>query len=172
MVITVDFHQPDLTELSLAHDAVARFHQVRRAAPLRADLHHPFVLACGGQHRLAFDHVHGNRLLAIDMRAGLDGGDHGERVPVIRRADQDDIEILLREHRAIVAEGTRLLMRRLPHGHQFRGLRKHSLVHVAERDHLHGRNLYQAQQVRFPVPSAADHTDPQRLRTAGLPGQT
>ena len=138
VIVAADFHQPDLAEFALAHDAVPCFHQVRCAAPLRADLYHAVVFARGGEHGLAFHHVHADRLLAVDMGAGLDGGDHRQRVPVVGRAHQDDIQIFLGEHGAVVAEGARLLVRCLAHGHHFRGFGEHAAIHVAERDHLHG----------------------------------
>ena len=50
-------------------DLVARLDQVRRAAALRADLHHAVVLARRGQHRLAFDDIDADRLLHIDIDA-------------------------------------------------------------------------------------------------------
>jgi hypothetical protein len=163
VVVAVDFHQADLAELTLAHDPVARFHQVRRAAPLRTDLHHAFVLSCGGEHRLAFHHVDGDRLLAIDMCAGLHSGDHIQRVPVVRRAHQDDIEVLLRKHGAVVGERARFLVRGLALGHQVRSFRQHAAVYIAERDHLHRRHLNQPEEVALAIPSTADHADAQRF---------
>ena len=76
-------------------DAVAGLDQVRRAAPLRADLHDALVLARRRDHRLALDDIDADRLLHLDVGAGLDGGDHRQRVPVVRRVDEDDVEILL-----------------------------------------------------------------------------
>ena len=111
MVVAVDLDQADLAELALADDAVARFDQVRRAAALRADLHDALVLARGGEHRLAFDDIDADRLLHPDVQPGPHRRDHRQRVPVVRRGDQDDVEILLAEHLAIVAVGPRLLLR-------------------------------------------------------------
>ena len=51
--------------------SVAGLDQVRRAAALRADLHDALVLARGGQHRLALDHVDADRLLHVDVGPGL-----------------------------------------------------------------------------------------------------
>ena len=105
VVVAVDLDQPDLAELALLDDAVAGLDEVRRAAPLRADLHDALVLAGGGHHRLAFDNVDADRLLHPDIGAGLDGRDHRQRVPVVRRADQHDVEISFLQHLAIIGIG-------------------------------------------------------------------
>ena len=99
MVVAIDLDQTDLAELAFLDDPVAGFDEVGRAAALRSHLHHALVLARGGDHGLAFDHIDADRLLHVDIGAGLDGGDHGQGVPVVGRGDQDDVEVLLREHR-------------------------------------------------------------------------
>ena len=86
----------------------------------------------------------------IDIGAGLDGRDHRQRVPVVRRGDQHDVEVLFLEHLAIVAVGARLLLRRLPLGHHFRGLGEHLLIDVAQRHDLDRRHLDQAEQSHLP----------------------
>ena len=111
----------------------ARFDQVRRAAPLRADLHDALVLARGGEHRLAFDDIDADGLLAVDIRAGFDRRDHVQRVPVIGRADQHDVEIFLLQHLAIIAVEARLLFRDLARRDDLRRVGKHLLIDVAER---------------------------------------
>ena len=68
---------------------------MRRAAALGANLHHALVLAGGGEHGLALDDIDADRLLHIDVRPGLDRRDHRQGVPVVGRADQDDVEVLL-----------------------------------------------------------------------------
>ncbi len=71
VVVAVDLDQADGPELAFADDAIARGDQVRRAAPLRADLHDAVVFARGGEHRLPFGDVHADRLLHVDVRARL-----------------------------------------------------------------------------------------------------
>ena len=95
---------PILPSLPGLHDLVARFDQVRRAAALRADLHHALILARRGQHRLAFGHIHADRLLAVDIAAGLYRLDHRQRMPVVGRRDQDDVQVLLAQHLAVVVD--------------------------------------------------------------------
>ncbi len=103
VIVAVHLDQADLAELPLADDPVAGLDQVRRAAALRADLHDPLVLAGRGQHGLALGHVDADRLLHVDVGARLDGRDHRQGVPVVGRGDQDDVEVLLLEHLAVVA---------------------------------------------------------------------
>ena len=162
-----------MPELALADDAVARVDQVRRAAPLRADLHDALVLARRGEHRLAFDDVDADRLLDVDVGPGLDGRDHRQRVPVVGRADQHDVEVLLLEHLAIVAVGARRLLRRLPRRDQLGGLGEHPAVDIAQRDDLDRRDLDQPEEVGLAVPAGADQADalPHVHQLTGVRGQ-
>ena len=135
-------------------------HEVRRAAPLRADLHDALVLARRREHRLALDDVDADRLLHVDVGAGLHRLDHRQRVPVIRRGDEHDVEVLLLQHLAVVAVGARLLLRRLPRRDQLGRVGEHLLVDVAERDDFDRRDLDQPEQVALAVPAGADQPDP------------
>ena len=69
VVVAVNLNQCDLAEPARLHVAVARFDNVRRAAALGAHLHDSAILACRGNHGLAFHDVFANRLLNIDIRA-------------------------------------------------------------------------------------------------------
>ncbi len=138
---------------------------MRRAAALGAHLDDPLVLAGRGQHGLALGHVHADRLLDVDVGPGLDGGDHRQRVPVVGRGDQDDVEVLLLEHLAVVAVGPRLLLRGLARGDHLGGLGEHLLVDVAERDDLDRRDLDEPEQVALAVPAGADQPDALGLLT-------
>ncbi len=129
-----------------------------RAAALGAHLHDPLVLAGRGQHGLALGHVDADRLLDINIGARLDGRDHRQGVPVVGRGDQDDVQVLLLEHLAVVGEGARSLLRGLPVGDDVGGLGQHLLVDVAQRDDLDRRDLDQPEQVRLAVPAAADQS--------------
>ena len=95
----------------------------------------------------------------VDVGPGLDGGDHRQGVPVVGRGDQDDVEVLLLEHLAVVGVGARLLLRGLAGGDHVGGLGQHLLVDVAERDDLDGRDLDEPEQVALAVPAAADQAD-------------
>ena len=167
VIVAIDLDQRDLAELPLADDPVARLDQVRRAPALGADLHDPLCFARRGQHGLALDHVHADRLLDIDVGPGLDGGDHRQGVPVVGRGDQDDVEVLLLEHLAIVGVGARGLLRGLARGGHLGGIGEHLLVDVAERDDLDRSDLDEPEQVALAVPAGADQPDPLRLRGGG-----
>ena len=67
---------PDLAEHAGFDDCFLRIDQVRRALALRADLHDALVLARRGNHRLALEHIHADRLLTVHIRARLHGRDH------------------------------------------------------------------------------------------------
>ena len=147
MIVAIDLHQADLAELPLADDLVAGLDQVRRAAALGAHLHDPLVLAGRGQHGLPLGHVHADRLLDVNVSAGLDGRDHRQGMPVVGRGDQDDVEVLFLEHLAIIGERARSLLRSLPAGDDIGGLGQHLLVDVAQRDDLDRRDLDQPKQI-------------------------
>ena len=132
---------------------------MRRAAALRAHLDHPPVLARGREHGLALHHVHRGRLLHVHVGPRLHRRDHGQGVPVVGGGDEHDVEVLLLEHRAVVAVGTGLLLRDLARGDLLGGVGQHAAVHVAEGHHLHRRHLDQAEEVGLAVPAAADEAD-------------
>ena len=70
--------------------------RTRRAVALR-----------GGREQLRLERVVAARLLDVDVLAGREG-QHGRRgVPVVRRGDDDAVDILLREHPADVLLGLR-----------------------------------------------------------------
>jgi hypothetical protein len=164
--VRVDLHQPDFAELAGIHELLFRFHQMGRTPPLRANLDHTLVLPRRRQHRLAFRHVHTDRLLAIKVGARLHRGDRRQRMPVIRRSDLDDVQIALLEHLAVILINPWALLRSLPRCHDVGGLVQHLRVHVAQRDHLDRFDLNQPQQIHLPVPAGSDQADPSRL--AGL----
>ena len=95
VVITAHLGVGDIPKQPCIHDRLLGLHQVRCAAALCADLHHAIVLAGGGQHRLTFDHIDTRRLLNVDIAPGFDGINHRQRVPMIRRRDQHQIEFIL-----------------------------------------------------------------------------
>ena len=126
---------------------------MRRAAPLRADLDDAVMLPRGGKHRLAFNNIDADWFLAVNVRARFEGSDHRERMPMIRRSDEHDVEVLFLEHLAIITVGARFLFRFLPVAYHLGGVREHVLVHVTQRNHFHRRNLNQAKQIGLAVPT-------------------
>ena len=88
--------------------------------------------------------------------ARFHGLDHGERVPVIRRRDQDNVQILLAQHLAVVGIGARLLLRLLAAGDDVGRFGQHLLSTSHKRNHLDRRDLNQPQQIGLAVPARAD----------------
>ena len=78
---------------------------------------------------------------------------------MIGSADEDDVEILLLEHLAIVAEGARSFLGGLAGGDELGGFGEHALIDVAERDDFDGRDLDEAKEVGLAVPTGADEAD-------------
>ena len=136
---------------------------MRRALALRADLHDTPVLAGGVEHGVALAHVPADRFLAIHVGAGLHRGDRVQRVPMVRRTDQHNVEVLLLEHLAVVRVGSWLFLRFLPLAGDLHRAREHLLVHVANRDDLDRRDLDQPPKVALSIPPGADQTDPSGL---------
>ena len=170
VIVAIDLDHRDLAELPLADDLVARLDQVGRAPALGAHLDDALVFPRRGQHGLALGHVHADRLLDVDVGPGFDGGDHRQRVPVVGRGDQDDVQVLLLEHLAIVGIGARGLLRGLARGGHLGGMGEHLLVDVAEGNDLDRSDLDQPEQVGLAVPAGADQPDPLRLRGGGPRG--
>ncbi len=152
-----------MPELALLQESVARLHQVRRAAPLRADLDDALMLARRSHHCLPFDDVDADRLLHVNVGAGLDSRDHRQGVPVVRRRDQHDVEVFLIEHFPVIGVRSRFFLRRLPLGDHIGRVGQHSLVDVAKRHHFDRGHLDQPEQVGLTVPARADQADARRL---------
>ena len=159
MIIAIDFDQPDLAELAFADDPIAGLDQVGRATALGAHLNDPPMLARRGQHGLGLGHIHADRLLDVDIGPGLHGGDHRQGVPVVGRGDQDDIEVFLLEHLAVVGVGPRFLFRGLARRDDFGGLGQHLLVDVAQGDDLDRGHLEEPEQIDLAIPARADQPD-------------
>ena len=74
------------------------------AALLRAGLEHDAVLAHGLDHALALVDRQGQRLLGVDVLLGRRRGDVDDRVPMVRRRLDDDVDVLALEHATEVRE--------------------------------------------------------------------
>ena len=107
----------------------------------------------------------------VDVGPGLHGGDHRQGVPVVGRGDQDDVEVLLLEHLAVVGVGPRLLLRDLAPCDDLGGLGQHLLVDVAQGDDLDRRDLDEPEQVDLAIPARADQADSLCLRRGGYRGR-
>ena len=141
MVIAADLDEANFPELPLLHDGILGLDQVRRAAALRADLDDTLMFARRGEHGLSFHDVHANRLLDIDIRPGFDRGHHCERMPMVRRADEHDVQVFFFEHLPIIAVGAWPFFRSLPARYGLGGFCQHLFIHVAERHYFDRRDL-------------------------------
>ena len=74
---------------------------------MHADLADPLVDAHGLDDLGPFLDLQGQRLLDVDVFAGVGRIDGDQRVPVIGRGDQHRVEVLLLEQLAVVAVGAR-----------------------------------------------------------------
>ena len=133
---------------------------MRSALALGADLHDALVLARGGEDGFALEDIHADGLLQIDIRAGFNGGDGLQRVPMVGRADEDDIELVFLEHLAVVAVGARRLLRFLPLGGNLHRAGQHLLVRIAKRDDLDGRHLQEAPEIALAIPTGSRSAPP------------
>src|SRR5262249_23904527 len=74
------------------------FRENAAAAALRSGLDDAVVAACGVDHQPPFDIVVADRLLDVDILAGLARPDRHQRVPVIGCGNRDGIDIAVVEH--------------------------------------------------------------------------
>jgi len=153
----------DFSEQASFNDLLLRVDEMRRAFALRADLHHALEFARRVEHGLALADVPADGFLAIDIRARFHRGNRVQRVPMIRRTDQDDVEILLLEHLAVIVVSARLLPGLLPLAGNLYCLSEHVLVRVADGNNLDWRDLDQPPQITLAVPTGADEPDAPRF---------
>src|SRR4051794_22012588 len=114
---------------------------MRRAPALCADLHDALVLAGGGKHCLSFRDINADGFLAIDIGSSFHSLDHVQCMPMVGRADENNIEILLLEHLAIVMEGSWLLLRYLASSDHISRSLEHLFIHITKGDDLHRSDL-------------------------------
>src|SRR5262249_13385199 len=95
---------PQLADPTLA-DQVAGAAGVGGRALLAARLEHDAVPGDGRAHGAPLGDGQGERLLAVDVLLRLARLNHGDGVPVVRRADLDRVDVLAPEHLAKVHEG-------------------------------------------------------------------
>src|SRR5262249_53261190 len=93
--------QRDLAELALVEEVHGRA-RAGHAAAVGAGLTDAVVPAGRLDDPPALADVVADRLLDVNVLAGLDGPDGHERVPVVRRGDADDVDALVVEQLAEV----------------------------------------------------------------------
>ena len=123
--------------LELADAAVANQFageaEIAVAALLAADLNDALVVAHRFHEAFAFVNGERERFLGVDILAGLDRKQVHERVPVVGRAGDDDVNVIALHELAKVL----VLLRHLPVLRELlgRGLGM-AVVHVADREHV------------------------------------
>jgi hypothetical protein len=142
-----------LADVAPAH-AFRELAEMRTGTPVGAHLHHPLRFVCHPDHPAAFLQRVGEGLLDVDVLARPARVDGLEGVPVVRRGDEDRVDVLVVEKLAVVARGDGL-------ARQFRGpLRPMRLVDVADRHNIDVR-VRQRGLDQLPAAVAhADETDP------------
>ena len=89
----------------------AGFQELHRAdvmrpdAAMQADLHDAPGFARGFEHRAAFIDRMAGRFFDEDVRAGFERVDGVQRVPMVRRGDDDDVRLFLFEQFAVILVG-------------------------------------------------------------------
>ena len=135
-----------------------RLPQRRVRSTLAALLDDAVVFARGGNDLLRFEHVVGARLLDVDVLPCLARPDGLQRVPVVRRGDRHDVDVLALEHLAKVGVDRRLSQR--PRFEALHLVADVALVHVAERGDLHVFHPGPRAQVAPAPPSQARDANP------------
>ncbi len=101
-------HQRDLAELATADVFIADLHVVRAGALLHSDLTDAVVYPRGLDDARPFVDGERERLLDVNVAAGIQGIDGAGGVPVVGRPDEHCVDFLLLEQRPVVGVGLRL----------------------------------------------------------------
>src|SRR5439155_15477588 len=101
----------------------------------------------------------------IDIGASFEGGDGGQGVPVVRGADDHDVEVLRLEHRAEVGEGRGAALGAFLD--LVGGGAEHLAVHVAQGGHFDVGFAHGVAAVDHAVPAAADDAEAVGLGLVG-----
>jgi hypothetical protein len=101
--------------------------------------------------------------LHIDIGPRLAGGDHRQTVPVVGRADEDDLRLGVGEELAVVAKQRRGVAGGLPLGDESRGGLAHRGIDVTQPNDLHRRHLHEMEEVGLSIPAATDEPHAERL---------
>ena len=133
---------------------------VEFGALLAAGLEHDVVVARRLHHRARFGDRQRQRLFAIDVLASASGEDRGDGVPVIRRADDDGVDIAAIQQFAEIdvcgatAIGAGLAFLGVGTMHALDGVLAANAVHVADGDDLRAAVAEEALEM-----SAIHHAD-------------
>ena len=150
----IDLH--DLARLA-GVDELLDFGESLALAALEADLHDAAMLGGRLDHGLALANVVGQRLLAIDVKPALQGGDELQGVPVRRSGDNHRVEPLEVEQFLVQLERLRPLALQLL---QFVGaLFQVIAIHVAQGRDLDAAHFQGRPGIDHAIPADADHAE-------------
>ena len=124
-----------------------------RAHALASDLDNPVRRARGLDHLRPIGVEMDHRLLAIDILARLHRIDRDLFVPVIRRADDDGVNILTRQNLFVVACREDVV------APEFLAVFEPPVVTVRHGDQLHARNLHRNLRVSLALTTGPDQRD-------------
>ena len=145
----------DLADAAVLHE-LDRVAHGRPAAVHRADLDDLAETRLRLDHLAAFPDRVRRRLLDVDVLAGLERPDGRERVPVIRRGDDDGVDLLVFEDAAHVLDESGLVVGDAGQARVVDALRGQVRVDVAERLHRDVRQLREAALDRVALTADAD----------------
>ncbi len=120
---------------------------------LVAELHDPLVLSGGLDHLAALPEIVAQRLLDVDVLAGLAGPDRHQRVPVIGRGGGHGVDVLVLQQLADVDVAVDSLATVFG---LFHPALQHRPVRVAKRYHAHPGQFAQQPDVEPALASKAD----------------
>ena len=170
-VVAVDVDRGNFSQAAGGDEAVAGLEKMRGAAALKADLDGAAMEPRRRHHRPPLDNIEADRLLHIDIGPRFAGGDHRQAVPVVGRADEDDLRRGIGEERAVVAKQRRRVAGGLPLGDKGRGGLAHRRIDITQPDDLHRRHLHEMEEVGLPIPTATDEPHAEWLEGLGGSGR-
>ena len=160
-VIAVNIDVSDFSEFTALNIPIAGFQNMSGAAPFQSHLNRTFIFSRGGDHRLTFHDIKTDWLLNVNISSGLAGIDHGQAMPVIWSADENDFRPLVGQQLAIISEHGRLLFRGLAFCDQFRGGFHHFPIDIAKANDVDGCHLDKMKEIGLPVPATTNQGNAQ-----------
>ncbi len=144
-------HERDLAQTARL-DHLPRFGDRRRAHHLAADLEHAPRLADDVDNLLALVDRVRERLLDVSVLPGLQRLDRHRLVPVIRRRDDDGVDVFAVQNLAVVANDRRPSIRPRPRPGRAPGIR------VGDRDDLHPGQAHRVLQQLLAARTRSDES--------------
>src|SRR5690606_25265150 len=100
--------------------------------------------------------INADRFLAIDIRPRFHCRNRVERVPVIGRTDNYDVEIFVLQHFTMIVVSAWTLLRFLALACDFDRSRQHVFIGIANRHDFNWRDLNEPPEIALAIPARAD----------------